>query len=78
MSTNNKKIKTKPSEYYLVVGDWEKQSQVLIERYPILTSKDLQFETGKETELFKRLVNKLDKNLNKIIYILKANQEICS
>lgn len=44
MSIDNKEINTKPSEYYILGGDWEKQSKVLIERHPTLTSKDLQFE----------------------------------
>ncbi len=75
MVTNSKEDKRKPSEYYIISGDWEKQSKVLLERFPNLTSKDVRFKTGNETDLFQRLVNKLNKNLNEIIYILKANQE---
>ena len=74
--TNNKEIKMIPSEQYIIVGDWDKQAIALKARYPKLTSEDLKFEAGKETDLFQRLVNKLNKNLNEIIYILKANQEL--
>jgi hypothetical protein len=77
MLANNQEVKRKPSECYIVSGDWEKQSKALIGRYPILTSKDVKFETGKETDLFERLVTKLNKNLNEIIYILKKNHEAC-
>ena len=78
MVTNNTEVTRKPSEYYIISGNWEKQSKVLIERYPILTNVDVKFERGKETDLFQRLVLKLNKNLNEIIYILKANQSACS
>ena len=71
-------VKRIPSEIYLIIGDWDKQAKILIEKYPILTRKDVKFEIGKETDLFNRLVTKLNKNLNEIIYILKANQETCS
>ncbi|MFI0430609.1 hypothetical protein [Mariniflexile sp. HMF6888] len=75
--TTNKEIKILPSEQYIIVGDWEKQAIALKEKYPKLTSEDLKFEAGKETDLFQRLVNKLNKNLNEIIYILKTNQRMC-
>ena len=78
MATNNKEIKQKPSELYNISGDWQKQSEILIRKYPTLTSKDVKYEVGKETELFQRLVLKLDKNLNEVIYILKTNQEACT
>lgn len=71
METTTKEIKIKPSEFYLIIGDWDKQSKVLIKRDPHLTSKDLKFKKGEETDLFERLVLKLNKNLNEIIYILK-------
>lgn len=77
MLTNNKEIKIKPSEFYIIIGDWDKQSKALRERFPKLSSKDLKFEIGKEEDLFKRLVFKLNKNLNEIIYILKTNQKNC-
>ncbi|AXP81512.1 hypothetical protein CJ739_2439 [Mariniflexile rhizosphaerae] len=77
IETSNTEIKVLRSEQYVIVGDWDKQANVLKARYPQLTSEDLKFETGKETDLFQRLVNKLNKNLNEIIYILKANQKTC-
>lgn len=47
-------------------------------RYLALTSKDVKYEIGKEMELFQRLVLKLNKNLNEVIYIVKTNQEACT
>lgn len=75
IETSNTEIKVLRSEQYVIVGDWDKQANVLKARYPQLTSEDLKFETGKETDLFQRLVKKLNKNLNEIIYILKATQK---
>lgn len=77
IETSNTEIKVLRSEQYVIVGDWDKQANVLKTRYPQLTSEDLKFETGKETDLFQRLVKKLNKNLNEIIYILKATQKTC-
>ncbi|MGE5943667.1 MAG: hypothetical protein ACM31G_04935, partial [Flavobacteriales bacterium] len=72
-TTTNNNIKIKPSEMYSITGDWEKQCSVLVAKYPQLTREDLKFTPGRESKLFKRLVFKLNKNLNEIIYILKAN-----
>ncbi|MGZ0014920.1 hypothetical protein [Yeosuana sp. AK3] len=78
MATNYQEIKKMPSELYNISGDWVKQSTVLLRRYPTLTIEDLKYEIGKETDLFQRLVTKLNKNLNEIIYIIKTNQEACT
>lgn len=75
MAINNIEIKQKQSEVYHIIGDWNIQSEILMGRYPMLTTKDLHYEIGKETELLERLVLKLNKNLNEIIYILKTNQK---
>ena len=74
MDANNQDIYIKPSELYIIRGNWDIQSKALIKQYPNLTNKDVKFETGKEKDLFRRLVKKLNKNLNEIIYILKTNQ----
>lgn len=39
--------------------NWEKHKAKLKARYPTLTESDLQFETGKKDEMFKRLQIKL-------------------
>lgn len=60
---------------FKVKGDWNKESQALIAKYPTLTSEDVKFEPGKETDLFKRLETRLGKNRNEVITILKTNHE---
>lgn len=65
----------KASEFFKVRGDWAKQSMSLKAKHPELTNEDLKFESGKETELFKRLETKLGKNRNEIVSLLKTNQE---
>ncbi|GAA3560696.1 hypothetical protein [Snuella lapsa] len=77
METKNKEGDRKTSDFFKVKGDWSKQSKALKEKYPKLTSEDVKFETGKETDLFKRLETKLEKNRTEVIGILKTNQEAC-
>lgn len=84
LSTNliNKvmEIKKKPGQnitslFYKINGDWDEQSKSLKTQYPKLSSEDLKFETGKETDLFKKLETKLGKNRDEVINILKTNQK---
>lgn len=75
METKNKKEEKKPADSFKIHGDWSKQSKALRNKYPTLTSDDVKFETGKETDLFKRMENRLSKNRNEVISILKTNQE---
>ncbi|HZW63431.1 MAG TPA: hypothetical protein VFF15_07295 [Flavobacteriaceae bacterium] len=76
METKNKTAVNKTSELFKVRGNWEKQSQALIKKYPVLTPADVKFETGKEVELFNRLETKLNKSRNEVLDILKVNQAI--
>ncbi|UGU16763.1 hypothetical protein LS482_02560 [Sinomicrobium kalidii] len=78
MENRNKQEEKKTSELFKVQGDWAKQSNALKEKYPKLTSEDVKFETGKETDLFKRLETRLEKNRNEVIGILKTNHQACS
>lgn len=77
METKKKEGDRKTSDFFKVKGDWNKQSNALKEKYPKLTSEDVKFETGKETDLFKRLETRLDKSRTEVIGILKTNQEAC-
>lgn len=78
MENKNKQGENKTSELFKVQGDWGKQSSALKEKYPKLTSEDVKFETGQETDLFKRLETRLEKNRNEVIGILKTNHQACS
>jgi len=76
METKNKEGEKKSSEIFKVRGDWEKQSQTLKDKYPKLTNEDVKFESGKESDLLKRLESKLQKSRTEVVGILKANQEV--
>lgn len=77
MDNKQKTGEKKTSELFKVKGDWNKQSNALKAKYPKLTSEDVKFETGKETDLFKRMESRLDKNREEVVSILKTNQEAC-
>jgi hypothetical protein len=63
--------------FFKVKDDWNKQSNALKAKYPKLTSEDVKFETGKETDLFRRMESRLDKNRGEVVNILKTNQKAC-
>lgn len=67
---NNKLDDRQTRVSFKISGDWSKQSSALRTKYPRLTSDDVKFETGKETELFNRLENRLTKNRDQVIGIL--------
>lgn len=75
MENKRKESEKMPVEMFKVKGDWNKESQALIAKYPKLTSEDVKFEPGKETDLFKRLETRLGKNRDEVITILKTNHE---
>ncbi|HLV15343.1 MAG TPA: hypothetical protein VKY41_09200 [Xanthomarina sp.] len=77
MDTKHNADGKKAGELFKVKGDWKKQSSALRTKYPKLTSEDVKYETGKETDLFKRMETRLDKNRGEIIGILKTNHEAC-
>lgn len=63
------------SDIFKIKGDWSKQSNALKVNYPKLTNEDVNYEEGKEADLFNRLENRLGINRNEVIGILKTNQE---
>ena len=75
METKKKESEKMPNEQFKIKGDWKKESQALKTKYPKLTSEDVKFETGKESDLIKRLETRLGKNRNEVIDILKTNHE---
>lgn len=78
MDNKNKVEEKKSSELFKVQGDWNKQSNSLKTKYPKLTSEDLKFEAGKETDLLKRIETRLQKKRYEVVTILKENHEACA
>lgn len=70
MEMSNKTNDEQTRASFKISGDWDKQSSALRTKYPTLNSDDVKFETGKETELFKKIENRLSKNRDQVIGIL--------
>lgn len=49
---------------------WPKIKDILLKRYPQLTSEQLNYQIGKEEELLKRLQKKLGKNKDELDNLL--------
>lgn len=60
---------------FVIEGDWTVQAKLLREKYPQLTSADLKFEIGKESELLRRIRTRLNKKKEETINIIKKNQQ---
>ncbi len=69
---------TSTSENYKIKGDWDKQSKALRVNYPRLTDEDLKYKEGNETDLYQRLENRLGKNRNEVIGIIRTNHDTVS
>lgn len=59
------------AEKFTITGNWSEQTKGLKRRFTELTDSDLDFETGKEDELIKRMEAKLNRGSDEIISILK-------
>ncbi|OBX24537.1 hypothetical protein LX77_03409 [Gelidibacter algens] len=70
---NNNQGAVKTTRDFKMNGDWNKQASALRTKYPLLTSDDVTFETGKEKELLKRLESRLGKSQDEVIDILTNN-----
>lgn len=66
------------AEQHKIKGDWDKQSKALKVNYPRLTDEDLKYEEGNEKDLYQRLENRLGKNRNEVIGIIKTNNDTVS
>jgi uncharacterized protein YjbJ (UPF0337 family) len=64
----------KPSGAFKMTGNWDEQSKQLKSKFTQLTDDDLKFETGKENDLLKRVENRLHKNREEVINIIKTVQ----
>lgn len=61
-------------EAFKITGDWATQSKQLKSKFSQLTDADLKFETGKESDLLKRVETRLNKNREEVIKIIKSGQ----
>lgn len=66
--------KNRPAESFKITGNWATQSKDLKSKYSQLTDSDLKFETGKENDLLSRVENRLNKNREEVIKIIKKGQ----
>jgi uncharacterized protein YjbJ (UPF0337 family) len=53
-------------------GNWNEQKGKLKKKFPILSDKDLTFETGKKDEMFGKLQIKLGKTKEELHKIVEA------
>jgi hypothetical protein len=65
--------KTTP-EGFKVTGNWKSVSKHLKASHPQLTESDLNFETGKEEDLIKRIETRLHKKKDEVIQLLTTAQ----
>jgi hypothetical protein len=64
------------AEIFNMKGDWKSQSKKLKVQYPQLTDEDLKFEEGKENDLLRRVENRLQKNREEVIGVIKRVQPL--
>lgn len=64
----------KATNSFKMTGNWATQSKELKSKYSQLTDSDLKFETGKESDLLKRVETRLNKNREEVINIIKKGQ----
>lgn len=74
MDNTDKKPTNQNVTEFKITGNWDKQAQVLKQKFPQLTDQDLKFEPGKEKDLLKRVESKLHKNREEVINIIKKGQ----
>ncbi|WP_222166895.1 hypothetical protein [Edaphocola aurantiacus] len=66
--------KNSAREDFKIIGNWDKQSNALKEKFPQLTMADLKFEQGKESEMLTRVQDRLNKGREEVINIIKKGQ----
>lgn len=67
MDTNH----NKDNKSSKITGDWNVQSKQLKEKFSTLTDYDLKLEEGKEKEMLERIGNRLRKNREEVLNIIK-------
>ena len=56
---------------FRIAGDWDLKSKLLRRRFPQLTFLDLKIENNDENDLLERIGNRLNKNRDEVIQIIK-------
>ncbi|PWN67689.1 MULTISPECIES: hypothetical protein [Chryseobacterium] len=67
MDTNH----NKGDKSFKITEDWTTQSKQLKEKFSTLTDYDLKLEEGKEKEMLERIGNRLRKNREEVLNIIK-------
>lgn len=67
MDTNH----NKDDKSFKIPGNWSVQVKYLKEKFSTLTDYDLKLEEGKEKEMLERIGNRLRKNREEVLNILK-------
>ncbi|AZA99375.1 hypothetical protein EG359_07060 [Chryseobacterium joostei] len=67
MDTNH----NKGDKSFKITKDWATQSKQLREKFSTLTDYDLKLEEGKEKEMLERIGNRLRKNREEVLNIIK-------
>jgi uncharacterized protein YjbJ (UPF0337 family) len=62
----------KSTQLFGVTGDWAQQAASLKEKFSHLTDVDLKFEPGKEEQLLTRLQQRLKKNRDEVIAVIRS------
>lgn len=60
---------------FKILGNWEYQSRLLKDKFPILTDSDLIFKEGEENELLNRIMDRVNIDAEKIIEIINEGQQ---
>jgi hypothetical protein len=66
--------KNSAREDFKIIGNWDKQSNALKEKFPQLTMADLKIVQGKESEMLTRVQDRLKKGREEVINIIKKGQ----
>jgi hypothetical protein len=61
-----------PAMPFTISGDWTMRSTELKREFPELTDGDVLFERGREEELISRIADRLNKNREEVIGIIKG------
>ena len=56
---------------FKIIGDWNNKSRLLKNKFSQLTDFDLKFDEGKEIDLLDRMGNRLRKNREEVMDIIK-------
>lgn len=63
--------KNRSNGVFKITGNWGLQANRLKDKFSQLTDDDLQFETGKEEDLLKRLETRLNKKRDEVIHLIQ-------